>query len=170
MATEGKAAARNEPGRGLADRRRAVVREFLHKHGLTPKALGRRGGFNPNCIYNFLNGVTGSLSAGTLERMLAAVPGATADDLLVLTSVRAEKRSSPRLPSPQVPQPRSPKLSARCRSDKQIGQNTAKSATTSTEARGAMSTPRHLTIAEAKRALAETFGVPPSMVEITVRG
>lgn len=44
-------------GRDTAERRRTAVLEFLRKHGVTPKELGRRGGFNPNSIYNFLKGI-----------------------------------------------------------------------------------------------------------------
>ena len=91
MVAKGTGATQIGLGSDLADRRRIVVREFLRKHGLTPKQLGRRGGFNPDSIYNLLNGVSGSLSAGTLKRMLAAVPGATADDLLLLVIPQNEK-------------------------------------------------------------------------------
>ena len=74
--------------RDTADQRRAILREFLRKHRIKPKELGRRGGFNPNSIYNFLKGVSDSLSVGTLERMVSAIPGATADDLLVLSNTQ----------------------------------------------------------------------------------
>jgi hypothetical protein len=100
-----------------------------------------------------LNCVTNSLNAATLERIVAAVPGATADDLLVLTSERTEGRSEPRLRGPQVSCPPPATFhgqSATCRSDEQIGQKARQSATSSTDSGRVAYPPRHLTIAEAK--------------------
>jgi hypothetical protein len=156
--------------RNAAEQRREFLRAFLRKHGVKPKQLGRRGGFNPNAIYNFLKGISGSLSMRTVERMLSAIPGATADDLLVLSHPQEAANRVPkpsRVSSPLHPlrEPRRCAGSAESR-DKKTEDGGLSS---SLEAKPKDKL-RCSTIAEAKLALGAAFGVAPEMVEITIRG
>jgi len=165
-------------GSDVAERRRMAVRAFLAKHRITPKELGRRGGFNPNSIYNFLNRISRSLSATTLEQMVAAVPGATADDLLVPGVALKGRRVRP-IVGDRIREPRHATRgrgsAARCPQGPGglDASNTPQPQAGSRQNRAAGAAPVRpglMTISEAKLALGATFGVSPAMVEIVIRG
>lgn len=101
-----------------ADRRRRALRDLMARHALTPTELAKAAGMpSPNAIYNFLQGRTDSLSQTTIERIVAAIPGAvvaelsgliqsnpdstTSGCLIAITMVAkaGSWRSSPRLPA-----------------------------------------------------------------------
>ena len=160
---------------GLSEQRRVVLRAFLLKHGLTPKEVGRRGGFNPNAIYNFLNRISGSLSAGTLERVLSAVPGATADDLLVPAPPGQRGEPSPCGNLLTKPQRHSRRTKCQtlfsCQMDgMDVSDPTMPPGPLPTKnVTGKTSFQRRRAIAEAKARLGATFGVPEGRVEIMIR-
>ena len=61
----------------ISNRRRTILRELMARHGLRPSDLARQAGLSgPNLIYNFLNGISHSLSQDTLEHIDAAFPDA----------------------------------------------------------------------------------------------
>ena len=72
-----------------ATRWRQALLRLLAKHQLSPAKLARRAGApSPNAIYNFLNGLSHSLSQETLERICVALPGTEMGDLFGLVRPR----------------------------------------------------------------------------------
>lgn len=63
------------------EQRRAYLREFMHRRGLTPASWSRKAGRSPNTLYSFLKGRTASLTQGTLEA-LAAGEGVTVAEII----------------------------------------------------------------------------------------
>lgn len=114
------------------------------------------------------------MSAGTLERMVSAIPGATADDLLVLGSSgrAADRRSTVGPVSGSRHAVREPDSLARCPSEpiEQGANGAASSSGIQPAAESAAGLHRPLTIAEAKLGLGAAFGISPAMVEIRIRG
>ena len=82
--TKANAATMSTTARADADRRRAVLRELLKRHGIRPAELARRAGLlRTNTIYNFLNGHSSSLSQSTIEKIVASFADGSADGLII---------------------------------------------------------------------------------------
>ncbi len=76
----------------IADVRRLALKRAMEDHGMTPTDLARRCGFpTANAIYNFLNGISKSLSTTTYQAIVKQMPGVTINDLL---GERQKKRES----------------------------------------------------------------------------
>lgn len=63
------------------DIQRAAFKEWLKKNNLTPFAAAKAAGISPGTIYNYLSGVSGSLSSGVLQK-LAIATGNPVDAIL----------------------------------------------------------------------------------------
>ena len=65
-----------------AQARRDALRAVLTRLDLTPSELARRAGLsNANSFFNFFNGRSASLSQATQDKILAALPGVTQEEL-----------------------------------------------------------------------------------------
>jgi hypothetical protein len=67
----------------IAEMRRHALKEALDARGMTPTDLARKCGWaHPTKIYNFMNGISASLTTATYQQILAQMPGLTMEDLL----------------------------------------------------------------------------------------
>lgn len=64
-----------------ADERREAFRKFMEARRLNPNALARGAGFSTSAIYNFMSGVSDSLSSSVLAK-IAAFTGSSIDEIL----------------------------------------------------------------------------------------
>lgn len=60
---------------------REILRRLMEEHKLNPHALAQKAKITPSTLYNFLSGVSETLSVPVIEK-IAAVTGASVDSLL----------------------------------------------------------------------------------------
>jgi len=78
-----------------AEARRDSLRAILTRLDLTPTELARRAGLpNANIFFNFFNGRSASLSQATQDKILAALPGVTQEELTGRLSIDAPHQAS----------------------------------------------------------------------------
>lgn len=82
-----------DEGKSAADRRRKALKKFMIERGLRPADIANRCGWpSANSIYNFVNGISSSLSISSYQDIVKAIPGVTLEEL---TGERPKRDASP---------------------------------------------------------------------------